>query len=181
MANLELTRLTGVKAGRRAIDLTKTIKVSAPIDRVFNFWANYENFPHFMSRVEDVRKTGEGRSRWQLKGPGGATVTWNAVLTRFVPNQELAWKTEPDSAVEHAGIVRFMENKDGTTTVNLRMTYNPPAGAIGHGVATLLGEDPKHLLDEDLQRMKTVIETGVTPRDAKQRTGEQTEQMPRSS
>jgi uncharacterized membrane protein len=65
----ELKRLTGISAGRRAIDVTKTIHVVAPVDRVFHFWANYENFPHVMSRLQDVRKTGEGRSHWRIEGP----------------------------------------------------------------------------------------------------------------
>jgi hypothetical protein len=67
----------------------------------------------------------------------------------------LAWKTEPDSAIQHAGIVKFTDNGDETTTIHLRMTYNPPAGALAHGLASLVGSDPKTLLDEDLMRMKS--------------------------
>ncbi|WP_447980059.1 SRPBCC family protein [Candidatus Nitrospira bockiana] len=178
LTNLEMKRLVGIASGRRAIDVVKTIRVAAPVDQVFNFWASYDNFPHFMSRVQEVRKTGEGRSRWRLEGPGGVPLTWEAVLTRFVPNRELAWKTEPGSTVQHAGIVKFTENQDGTTTIHLRMTYNPPAGAVGHGLATLLGEDAKTLLDEDLMRMKSVIESGIVPHDAQQPAGERTETAP---
>lgn len=70
------------------------------------------------------------------------------------------WKTEPDSAVQHAGILRFIENQDGTTTVQFRISYNPPAGAIGHGAAVLFGADAKTLLEEDLIRIKTFLDTG---------------------
>jgi uncharacterized membrane protein len=121
-----------------------------------------------MSRVQNVRDLGDGRSRWTVLTPGGLTVSWTAVLTRFEPNRELAWKTEPDSAIQHAGIVKFTDNGDETTTIHLRMTYNPPAGALAHGLASLVGSDPKTLLDEDLMRMKSAIETGIPPRDAQQ-------------
>jgi uncharacterized membrane protein len=46
------------------------------------------------------------------------------------------------------------------------MSYNPPAGAIGHAIATLLGTDPKSEMDEDLMRVKSYIETGHIPRDS---------------
>src|SRR5438552_3642048 len=68
------------------------------------------------------------------------------------------------------GIVRFHANHDGSTTVNIKMSYNPPAGAIGYTIASLLGWDPKTMMDEDLARMKTMIETGKRPRDAAKRT-----------
>jgi uncharacterized membrane protein len=46
------------------------------------------------------------------------------------------------------------------------MSYTPPAGAVGHGLATLLGSDPKSQMDDDLARMKAFIERGAVPRDA---------------
>src|SRR5204863_1791146 len=90
----------------------------------------------------------------------GVPVEWDAELTQIVPNQVIAWKTLPGSTVEHAGIVRFQPAPDGTASVNVRLSYNPPAGAVGHTVATLFGADPQSELDADLARMKTLIETG---------------------
>jgi uncharacterized membrane protein len=46
------------------------------------------------------------------------------------------------------------------------MSYNPPAGRLGHGVAVAFGADPKTTMDTDLVRMKTLIETGRAPHDA---------------
>jgi hypothetical protein len=45
------------------------------------------------------------------------------------------------------------------------MTYNPPAGLLGHGVAALLGADPKRALDDDLLRFKSLLEHGRTTTD----------------
>ena len=42
------------------------------------------------------------------------------------------------------------------------MTYNPPAGAIGHALAALFGADPKRTMDEDLARLKSLFEHGKT-------------------
>ena len=87
-----------------------------------------------------------------------------------VPNELLAWKTVEGASVEHAGLVRFEPDTDGTTRVRIRLSYNPPAGAFGHAVAALFGSNPKSRMDEDLMRMKTLIETGNLPRDAAQTT-----------
>jgi uncharacterized membrane protein len=163
--NLRLARVTGVGAGRRAIELQKTINIDAPVEKVWEFWDDYENFPRFMSNVREVRKGADGRSHWEVAGPLGRRVTWDAEVTERVPNETLAWKTCSGSAVEHSGIVRF-EPADDATRVHLTLSYNPVGGAAGHLVATLLGANPKKQLDEDLLRMKTLIETGSPPRDA---------------
>jgi uncharacterized membrane protein len=155
----------GIDAGRRAVDIQKTIHVQAPVDKVFSLWSDYENFPRFMSHVLKVEDLGNGRSRWKATGPLGVPVEWSSAITEWIPNQVLAWKTEPGSGLQHAGIVRF-DPEAGGTRVLLRFSYNPPAGATGHALAILLGANPKRQLDEDLVRMKTFIETGVPPKDA---------------
>ncbi len=99
----------------------------------------------------------------------GVCMEWDAVITRDVPNELLAWKSVEGAAVQSAGIVRFGQNEDGTTSVQVKLSYNPPAGAIGHAIASLFGSNPKTELDEDLMRMKSSIETGVNRHDAAER------------
>ena len=78
----------------------------------------------------------------------------------------IAWKSVEGASVENAGIVRFDPNEDGSTRVEVKLSYNPPGGAVGHAVAALFGSDPETEMDEDLMRMKSFIETGVQPGDA---------------
>ena len=70
---------------------------------------------------------------------------------------------------EQAGHVPALQGGRARTRVHIRMSYNPPAGWLGHGIATAFGVDPKHSLDEDLVRMKTLIETGHAAHDAARR------------
>jgi uncharacterized membrane protein len=169
LTNMEFRRLTGIGAGRQAVTVHKIINITAPVEEVFAFWSNYENFPRFMSNVRDVKEVGEKQSHWTVAGPVGTSVEWNATLTNYVPNELLGWKTMPESAVQHAGIVRFSRNPDGTTRVDIRMSYNPAAGALGHAVASLFGADAKSQIEQDLLRIKTMIETGRPPHDAARR------------
>jgi uncharacterized membrane protein len=71
--------------------------------------------------------------------------------------------------IRQHGIVRFQPNEDGGTRVDVRMSYFPPAGLIGHAIAKLFGADPKSKMDADLLRMKSFIETGHQPHDAAER------------
>jgi uncharacterized membrane protein len=142
---------------RRTVDIQKTLFVGAPVDRVYDFWTDYENFPLFMSNVREVQDLGGGRSRWVVKGPGGVPIEWDSVLTEQVPGETLAWRSRPGSMLENAGVVRFRPEGEGTR-VDLRLCYNPPAGGAGQAVAELLGSDPRAKLNEDLGRLKALLE-----------------------
>jgi uncharacterized membrane protein len=162
--NVPLRRLGG-RTVRRAIDIRKTIHVHAPIEQVFDTLAHFENFPSFMRNVRSVQVHPDSRSHWSVAGPAGASVEWDSETTVFKPNEFLAWRTVANAPVAHAGIIRF-ERAGSGTRLDVQMTYNPPGGALGHGIAKLFGADPKRELDEDLMRLKTFVETGVPPHDA---------------
>jgi len=166
--NAPVRRLIGLGSRRRAIDVQKTITINAPLGEVYAFWSEYGNFPRFMSRVLEVRESERHprRSHWKVAGPAGLPVAFDAEITRVVPNRLLAWKTLPGAMVAHAGVVRMDPTTEGATRVQVRLSYNPPAGWLGHGVAAMFGGDPKTSMDEDLVRMKTLIETGHAARDA---------------
>ena len=165
--NLNTRRLIGVGGRRRAVDVQKTMTLDAPIETVFGFWSAYENFPRFMSRVLEVRPSARpGQSHWRVEGPAGIPIEFNAEVTQNIPNQVLAWRTMPDSAVAHAGIVRFEPTPDQRTRVHVRFSYDPPGGWFGHVAAAAFSVDPKSSFDADLTRMKTMIETGRPAHDA---------------
>lgn len=165
--NKPLRELAGM-GGRKGIDIQKTININAPVDQVFEFLSNYQNFPQFMRNVRSVETRAGGRSHWKVAGPAGATVQWDSETSELVPNKVIAWRTVRGSAVEHAGFIHLEPAGEGTR-VHIQMSYNPPAGAVGHAVAKLLGADPKTELDEDMMRLKSTLETGKPPRDAAQR------------
>jgi uncharacterized membrane protein len=165
--NLDARRLTGIGAGRRSVDVQKTITIDAAVEDVFAFWTNYENFPQFMSRVLEVRpSTREGQSHWKVAGPAGLPIEFDAEVSAYVLNRVFGWRTVEGSPVAHAGLVRFEPAEHGGTRVQIRMSYNPPGGWLGHGVALAFGVDPKSSLDADLARAKTLLETGRPARDA---------------
>lgn len=166
LVNRPFNRLMGSSTAQ-VIDLQKTIYIDASPEVVFDQWNRYENFPHFMSNVQEVRDLGNGRSHWVVSGPAGTKVEWDSMMTESVRPQVLAWNSEPAATVQHTGSVRFEPAGDGTR-VTVHMIYSPPGGAVGQAFASLFNGNPKRQMDEDLMRMKTFIESGIPPGDAEQ-------------
>ncbi len=166
-SNQDLASLLGL--GSRGITVQKVMNLEAPVERVFAFWTDYQSFPRFMHNVRDVQRVDESRSRWVVAGPAGVPVHWTSEVTRMEPGRLIEWTCSADSDVHHHGEVRFEPNGNGGTRLNVRMSYVPPAGALGHAVAALFGADPKSEMDADLLRMKTMVETGHAPHDAARR------------
>ncbi|MDM5178041.1 SRPBCC family protein [Massilia sp. DJPM01] len=153
-------------------EIEKTIRIEATPEQVYDLWADYENFPRFMANVIEVRDLGKRRSHWVVRGPAGSAFTLDAVLTEQVRPRRLAWRSEPGAEIEQSGSVRF-DPADGGTLATVRLSYRAPAGAVGRAVATLFGANPEHELEEDLERMKNLLE-GAPPPDKGEQTSENT-------
>lgn len=162
VANKPLEALAGRGDEPAAVDLQKTFTVEAPLEQVYALWSHPENFPLFMSHLEEVRPEGRERYHWTARGPAGARVSWDAVVTERRENERLCWQSVDGSTVGQRGTVVFTSEGDGKTRVHLDLSYDPPAGVVGHGVASLFGSDMKRAMDKDLVRLKSLLETGKT-------------------
>ena len=142
-----------------AVEQQQSIEIAASPEDVYDRWCEYENFPRFMSMVEEVRPLDGDRSHWVVKGPAGTRVEWDAKITERDRGRVLAWRSEPGSMVTNSGHVRFEPSSIGTRAT-VQINYQPPGGRIGHAVATVFGRNPKQNLRSDLERMKAFVEQG---------------------
>src|SRR3712207_9316300 len=84
--------------------------------------------PIFMRYLESVKVTGEGRSHWVAKAPGGS-VEWDAEVTEDRPNQLISWRSLEGSEAETSGTVRFEPAGGGRGAGNHdRPAYHPSGG-----------------------------------------------------
>jgi uncharacterized membrane protein len=155
-----LSRRNGARnAG--AIRVAHAVTINRAPEELYRFWRDFQNLPRFMKHLESVRETGNGRSRWVAKAPGGRTVQWDAEITEDRPNELIAWRSLEGAAVDNVGSVRFDRAPGGRgTIVRVEMRYRPPAGAAGAAVAKLLGQNPGWLVKDNLRRFKQTMETG---------------------
>jgi Predicted integral membrane protein len=148
------------RGGRGAVRLRKTVLIDAPVEQVFDFFCEFENYPAFMTHVRDVREIGDDRTHWVVDGPDGVTVEWDADTTKVVPNEEIAWRSVRGSAIRQAGVLRFEPAPADATRVTLRLSYGPRSDARAAVVTSLFGSDPAEEMTDALMRVKTSIESG---------------------
>jgi uncharacterized membrane protein len=132
--------------------------VDAPVEKVYRYWRNFTNFPHFMPNVKEVTPVGgsDERTHWKVDGPLGASAEWEAEIVEDVPNEKIAWRSVGGSRVENSGVVRF-DDRGGQTSIEVAIEYEPPAGAAGDAVAKLF-ENPEEQVDEALDRFAEVVQ-----------------------
>jgi uncharacterized membrane protein len=162
--SLLVRRLSNLTAAptidRDTITIRKMVNVAAPVHDVFEFWTRYENWPRVMPHVREVVEIAMDRHRWAIAGPEGDAIEWITVITKFGTDRVIEWETVPASVVEHAGSIRFRVNRNGTTRVDITMSYVPPADAVGDAVAALFGSNRKTLMNEELARFRSLLEQG---------------------
>jgi uncharacterized membrane protein len=162
ISNMGWRRLVGIGDSRPAIGLQRTLTIHAPLAQVFALWSHYETLPEMMQNLREVRRTEDNQLTWVATGLFGLPTRWQAVVTAFEPNLLIAWRTVPGSAVSQIGTLRFEAPTANTTRLDLRLSYSPPGGMLGHLVATLLGANFSHMIDKDLVRFKSLVEYGRT-------------------
>jgi uncharacterized membrane protein len=120
-----------------------------------------------MNHLARVTESGNGRSHWVAKGPGGVLVEWDAEIINEVENQVIGWRSLPGGDVTVAGSVNFDSVRGGQSTqVTVRLQYAPPAGRVGAFVSMLAGREPSQTIREDLRRLKQILEAGEVARAA---------------
>lgn len=146
--------------GNLGVKVERAVVVYAPRDRLYRSWRNFANLPRFMQNLQSVQTLDARRSHWVAKGPGGVPVEWDAEIINEVPNELIAWCSTGGN-VDHAGSVRFEPGPGGRgTTVRVSLQYDPPGGSAGHTIASLIGGDAGARVEQDLEHLKRVIESG---------------------
>jgi len=98
-----------------------------------------------------------------MRTAGGRTVEWDAVIHNELANELIAWRSLPGSDVDSAGSVWFKPRPNGRGAEGrVEMQFNPPAGAVGAAVVSLLGANPEKQMAEDLENLKHEMES-TTP------------------
>jgi uncharacterized membrane protein len=145
----------------RGVRVEKSVTINMPREQVYAFWRDFRNLPRFMHNLEDVQVIDEKRSYWVAKGPAGTNVDWEAEIINEIPNELIGWRSIDGSQVDNAGSVHFTPAAGGRgTEVKVILRYDPPAGKLGANVSKILGEDPAANVQEDLRRLKMLLETG---------------------
>jgi len=162
----------------RDVHVEKSIIIDKSPEELYTFWRDFENLPRFMGHLESVNSVGFNRWHWVAKGPVGTRPEWDAEIYNEKPNELIAWRSL-DGTVTNAGSVHF-EPAPGErgTQVKVVLNYNAPGGKISALIAKLFGQEPGQMIEEDLRRLKQILETGEIARVEGQPSGREAVKSP---
>ncbi|MFJ9522309.1 SRPBCC family protein [Kitasatospora sp. NPDC101801] len=131
----------------------QSVDVDVPLHTAYNQWTQFEEFPHFMEGVEEVRQIDDRHTQWRTS-IAGAEREFDAEIIDQVPDQRVSWQTV-GGEVQQIGIVTFEPLGETRTRVSLTMAFEP--GTITERAADALGIIDRRVKG-DLSRFKTFIE-----------------------
>jgi uncharacterized membrane protein len=141
----------GTGRGRR-LPIQEAIDVGVPIDVAYNEWTQFEDFPEFMHRVEQIEQIDDTHLVWH-ENIWGRRRSWKAEITDQTPNERIAWRSE--EGVENVGVVTFHDMGDRLTRILVNLDFQPK----GVMEKTASGfRMSRRALRSDLMRFKAHIE-----------------------
>lgn len=142
---------------RRNAEVRRSFIIAQPVERVFSFCRDFENFPRFIGALREVRDYGDGRSHWCASTPAGKTVEWDAVITKYVPNSVIGWHTVGASPVRSTGLIR-MKPEDGGTCLQVAVSYHVTDSRFADSLAALAAPRLGTRLERDIGHLATYLE-----------------------
>jgi uncharacterized membrane protein len=103
-------------------ELRKTFEIDVPLRAAYNQWTQFEEFPHFMEGVREVRQLDDTHVHWRAS-IAGKEKEWDAEITEQVPDRVIAWRST--SGAPNAGRVSFESLGPERTRIDLQLEYEP--------------------------------------------------------
>jgi uncharacterized membrane protein len=145
------------------LTVEKVMTINRQPREVYDFWHNFENLPKFMKHLDTVQTIGTTKSHWKAHGPGNISVEWDAELTEDQPGRRISWHSLENSDIPNQGNVEFNEAPAGRgTELKVKIQYFPPGGTAGKVAAKILHGLNEKQVEEDMRRLKQILETGET-------------------
>jgi uncharacterized membrane protein len=130
--------------------VTKTFEINAPVQKVYNQWTQFEEFPRFMDGVKEVRQLDDTHLHWRAS-IAGKDKEWDAEIVEQVPDQRIAWRST--SGAPNAGTVRFEPLNKDRSRVHLTMEYEPKGFIENVGDAVGVVDRKLEKAVEDFKRL----------------------------
>jgi uncharacterized membrane protein len=111
------------KGGKtRRLPIQRWTDVAVPVNKAYEAWTKWEEWPNFMHRVLEVSEEDDNKIHVSEK-IWFWTREWDGEITEQRKNDRIAWKTE--SGMQHSGVVSFHKIDDNLTRVMVDMDFLP--------------------------------------------------------
>ncbi|SMC58043.1 SRPBCC family protein [Pedobacter nyackensis] len=152
----------GIDASKpHAINIRGEFVIERPAAEVYAYWRNLNNLPGSVKHLLSVEIEEENLSKWKSNVMGNLfAIDWNAEIVKDEPGHLIGWRSIPGSLFHHVGRVEFAKTSNPQETLlKIVLSYHPPAGGLGLGLAKLLNPYFESLLKKEIKTFKHTIET----------------------
>jgi uncharacterized membrane protein len=153
--------LPGQDRAAHLIRVDKSIAIARPAEEIYRHIRDLENLPGLFGHLKSVAPLSGSLSRWTARMPAGADLAWDAEIVEDRPNRKLAWRASEEAELRSEGAIVLDPLAAGRTQVGVHLEYALSAGKTGRVFAKLFGKHPDRLLDEELHRFKSRLESGA--------------------
>jgi len=148
------------KGGKtRRLPIQRWTDVAVPVNKAYDAWTQWEEWPKFMHRVLEVKPAEDdddgGDKIHCSEKIWFWTREWDGEITEQRKNDRIAWKT--DSGMQHSGVVSFHKLDDNLTRVMVDMDFLP-TGVVEKMASGM--RFVKRAVQADLARFKAYVEFG---------------------
>ena len=131
-----------------------SVTVNAPVHQVYELFSHFNDFPKFMSFVQEVTYHDDQSSHWVANVVGRHE--WDAVNDQWIPDRQIGWHST--SGLENFGRVTFAPVGADATKVDVAVNYNPPVGVLGDAGEHLgAGSSFEQALQHDLNHFAQMV------------------------
>ncbi|HLN78462.1 MAG TPA: SRPBCC family protein, partial [Nocardioidaceae bacterium] len=116
----------GGGGGKGKIKVTNILEsVDVPVSREVAYaqWTQFEDFPTFMKKVENVDQEEDEKLKWRAQ-IFWSHRSWNAEIVDQVPNERIVWKSDGDKGSVD-GAITFHELAPELTRILMVLEYHP--------------------------------------------------------
>ncbi len=107
----------------KVTNIVETVDVPVSRDVAYEQWTQFEEFPSFMKKVENVTQEDDQVLTWQAQ-VFWSHRTWKATILDQVPNEHIVWKSESEKG-RVDGAVTFHELAPNLTRILVSLEYHP--------------------------------------------------------
>jgi uncharacterized membrane protein len=141
----------GVGKGRR-MPIQQAVDVAVPLEVAYNQWTQFEEWPEFMHRLDQITQEDDCTVSFKTK-IWGMSKEFVAEIVEQRPDERIQWKVT--KGVTHTGVVTFHELAPRLTRVQLSLDVEP--GSLIEKAARGM-RHVKRAVRADLARFKAFIE-----------------------
>lgn len=107
----------------KVTNIVEAVDIGAPVRLVYNQWTQFQSFPSFMKKVENVEQEADEKLTWKAQ-VFWSHRTWDSTIIEQIPDTRIVWRSAGEKGYVD-GAVTFHALTPDLTRVVVVLEYHP--------------------------------------------------------